>query len=131
MIIPPSARRYPPDASTPAPSSASAKLLKSAKDLEGVFTEQLFKAMRATVPEGEGALDGGAGEEMFTGLMDQRLAAETPKQWHHGIGDALYRQLSGALPHAGTTSTASPSSTPTESAASEAAPPAAPTEDPR
>jgi flagellar protein FlgJ len=95
MTIPPVARRSTLDATTPTP---HAQLRAQAKALEGVFTEQLYKAMRETVPQGEGATDGGAGEEMFTGLMDQKLATDTPDQWRHGIGDALYRQLSRALP---------------------------------
>ena len=78
--------------------SDEARLKKTAKQLEGVFVEQLFKAMRETVPQGEGAVEGGTGEDMFTGLMDQKLAAETPTQWDHGLADAAYRQLRKALP---------------------------------
>ncbi len=77
-----------------APSEAE-RLRGVARDLEGVFVEQLFKAMRETVPEG-GMLDGGSGEEMFTGLLDQRLAGEVPSRWEHGLAEALYRQLRGA-----------------------------------
>ena len=71
------------------------RLRAVARDLEGVFVEQLFKAMRETVPEG-GVMDGGSGEEMFTGLLDQRLAAQAPARWEHGLAEALYRQLRGA-----------------------------------
>ena len=78
--------------------SDEARLKKTAKQLEGVFVEQLYKAMRETVPEGEGAVGAGTGEDMFTGLMDQKLAAETPTQWAHGLADAAYRQLRKALP---------------------------------
>jgi len=70
-----------------------ATLLKSASQLEGMFVQQLYKAMRETVPQQEGIVSGGAGEDIFTGLLDQHLAAETPKQWEHGIAQALYRQL--------------------------------------
>jgi peptidoglycan hydrolase FlgJ len=80
--------------------SDEARLKKSAKQLEGVFVEQLFKAMRDTVPQDEGAVGAGTGEDMFTGLMDQKLAAETPTQWAHGLADAAYRQLRKALPQA-------------------------------
>jgi flagellar protein FlgJ len=85
---------------TPAAKAASdeARLKKTAKQLEGVFVEQLFKAMRETVPQDEGAIGAGTGEDMFTGLMDQKLAAETPTQWDHGLADAAYRQLRKALP---------------------------------
>ena len=81
--------------------SDEAKLKKTAKQLEGVFVEQLYKAMRETVPQDEGAIGAGTGEDMFTGLMDQKLAAETPTQWAHGLADAAYRQLRKALPQEG------------------------------
>jgi len=81
-------------ASTTPASKDSAKLKKSAEQLEGVFVQQLYKAMRDTVPQQDGIVSGGAGEDIFTGLMDQHLAAETPKHWEGGLSDALYRQLS-------------------------------------
>jgi flagellar protein FlgJ len=78
--------------------SRTAKLRKAAQQLEGVFVQQLYKAMRDTVPQQEGIVSGGAGEDIFTGLLDQHLAAETPKHWQTGLSDALYRQLSRGLP---------------------------------
>jgi flagellar protein FlgJ len=70
-------------------------LRKSAQALEGLFVQQLFKAMRDTVPQQEGVVTGGAGEDIFTSLMDEHLATETPKQWEGGLAEALYRQLRG------------------------------------
>ena len=81
-----------------APVSNEARLKKTAQQLEGLFVEQLFKAMRETVPQEGGAFGTPQGEDMFTGLMDQRLATETPTQWEHGLADAAYRQLKRALP---------------------------------
>ena len=72
------------------------KLRKTTGQLEGVFVEQLYKAMRATVPE-DSTFGGGSGEEMFTGLLDEHLAAETPREWRHGLGEALYTQLRGSV----------------------------------
>ena len=92
------------------PLTADEQLKESAKALEGLFVQQLFKAMRETVPQQEGIVSGGAGEDIFTSLMDQHLAAETPNQWGGGLGEALYRQLRGALPPA--TPAASQASTP-------------------
>jgi flagellar protein FlgJ len=83
----------------PAPAPASPeeiRLRKAAQQLEGVFVQQLFKAMRETVPS-DGILDGGTGEEMFTGMMDEHIAAELPAKWEHGLGAAVYRQLRGSL----------------------------------
>ncbi len=74
---------------------ATDKLKKSAQALEGLFVQQLFKAMRDTVPQQDGIVSGGAGEDIFTSLMDEHLATETPKQWEGGLAEALYRQLRG------------------------------------
>ena len=72
------------------------RLKEAVGKLEGVFVQQLFKAMRETVPQ-DGLTSGGSGEEMFSGLLDQHLAVEAPKQWHTGIGDSLLHQLRPAL----------------------------------
>jgi len=87
--------------STPgaSPSGDEQRLRAVAKQLEGVFVQQLFKAMRETVPQ-DGMTDGGAGEEIFTGLMDERIATHVPEHWDRGIGESLYRQLRAALPPA-------------------------------
>jgi flagellar protein FlgJ len=82
------------------------KLLDVAHQLEGVFVGELYKAMRATVPT-DGLGSGGAGEEMFASMMDERVAADTPQKWQHGLADALLRQLRGAQ---------SPAPTPTQTA---------------
>jgi peptidoglycan hydrolase FlgJ len=90
-----------PAADSPVNSEAAtprnARLLEAVKNLEGVFVQQLYKAMRESVPQDEGIISGGTGEEMFTALMDQHLAAETPRHWERGLSDALYRQLSRHL----------------------------------
>ena len=83
-----------------APASAAdtrAKVRKLSHDLEGVFLDQLFQAMRQSVPEG-GVIDPAPGQEMFTQLLDQKIANEASKRMTHGIGEALYRQLSARLP---------------------------------
>jgi peptidoglycan hydrolase FlgJ len=73
------------------------KLKGVAQQLEGVFVQQMYKAMRATVPTDEGVLTGGSGEDMFTGLMDEHIAADTPSQWQGGLGEALLQQLRGKM----------------------------------
>ncbi len=71
-----------------APAPRDATLQDAVRQLEGVFVEQLFKAMRETVPR-DGIISGGTGEEMFSGLMDQHLAADVPREWSSGLADAL------------------------------------------
>ena len=101
-------------ATAPEPTADQKKLRKAAADLEGLFVAQMFKAMRETVPQDEGIVSGGSGEEIFTGLMDEHLAAETPTHWGGGISEALYRQLSKGLPAASETGVPVSSSTVTD-----------------
>lgn len=84
-----------------ADASPAEKLRGTAQQLQGVFVEQLFKAMRATVPE-DGAFSGGQGEQLFSGMMDQHLSELVPNQWHgqHSLGETLYRQLARNIPAA-------------------------------
>lgn len=79
----------------PAPDKL-AKMKDVAARFEGVFVEQLFKAMRETVPQ-DGELSGGAGEEMFTSLLDEHVSGEAPRQWHHGVRDALVAHLAPSV----------------------------------
>jgi peptidoglycan hydrolase FlgJ len=76
---------------------AKAKLRQATHDLEGVFVNELFKAMRATVPT-DGLLSGDSGQDVFTGMMDERLAQTYAERSQRGLGEALYRQLSRRLP---------------------------------
>ena len=91
-----------------APGTASAgqgddlKLRQAARQLTGLFAQQLFKAMRATVPTDQGVVSGGSGEEMFTGLLDEHLAGASPgsargatarDSFTQGLADVVYRRL--------------------------------------
>lgn len=95
MTIRPAAGAPQPPA---APLDRDAKLRDTAVQLEGMFVTQLYQAMRTTIPD-DGLIAGGSGEAMFTGLMDEHLAAETPRGWGgHGLAEALVRQLRGLGP---------------------------------
>jgi len=76
----------------PALSDELARLKKSAHQMEGVFYDQLFKAMRETVSE-SGLFDPNPGREMFEGLLDQQLAETAAARSKGGLGDAMYEQL--------------------------------------
>ena len=78
----------------------AARLRKAAHDLEGVFVNELFKAMRETVPQ-DGILSEDPGRDLFTGMMDERLAESYAERSQGGLGEALYRQLSRRLPNPG------------------------------
>ncbi|HMS03598.1 MAG TPA: rod-binding protein [Gemmatimonadaceae bacterium] len=96
-ITPVAAERAPATGDVRAGAPRDARLQQAVQNLEGVFVQQLYKAMRESVPQDEGIVSGGTGEEMFTALMDQHLAAETPRHWERGLSEALYRQLSRHL----------------------------------
>ncbi len=74
-----------------------ATLKKAAQDLEAVFLNELFKAMREATPQ-DGILSQDSGQELFTGMLDERLAELHTERTKGGLGEALYRQLSRRLP---------------------------------
>ena len=67
-----------------------ARLQAAAQLMEGQFYQNLFSAMRETVPEG-GLMSGGQGEEMFRSLMDQHVADAAAARQESGLSRALYR----------------------------------------
>jgi flagellar protein FlgJ len=74
----------------------SARLRAATRLLEGSFYEEMFKAMRSTLPTG-GAIETSQGEEIFTGLMDQHVADAAAMQSERGLGEALYRYFARSL----------------------------------
>jgi len=69
-------------------------LKKSADSMESLFVQQLFQAMRASVPT-DGLIERGPGEEMFSSMLDQHVAENVARQ-DHGAGDlssALFASL--------------------------------------
>lgn len=71
-------------------SGDEARLRAASDALEGAFYQELFKAMRATVPE-SGLVDGGGGEDAFNSMMDEHLSEVAASRNEGGIGQALYR----------------------------------------
>ena len=74
--------------------TADAKLRKTAFQMEGLFVQRLFAAMRDTVPQ-DGLVAQGNGESTFTGMLDEKMAEQVPAQWNgeHSLAQALYHQL--------------------------------------
>jgi flagellar protein FlgJ len=83
-----------------APGGKDDQLRKTALQLEGLFVQRLFAAMRATVPK-DGIVSAGNAESIFTDMFDASLAEHAPEQWqgngigHKSLADAIYRQLKG------------------------------------
>ena len=59
--------------------------------LESAFVEELYRAMRETVPEG--ITSGGSGEAIFSGMLDQHLAEVTAGRMDGGLGQVLYERF--------------------------------------
>jgi len=77
-----------------APTDAEARLKKTALQLEGLFVQRLFAAMRDTVPD-DGIVSQSNAESTFTGMLDEKFAEQVPAQWNgeHSLANALYVQL--------------------------------------
>jgi flagellar protein FlgJ len=99
-----SAVRGPAGLTAAPPPDAHARLRRMAHELEGVFLNQLFKAMRASVPQ-NGLIEAAPGQELFTSLLDERLASQAAERMKGDLGEALYRQLARRLPPEGTSPT--------------------------
>lgn len=74
------------------------RLKKTALQLEGLFVQRLFAAMRDTVPD-DGLMSQSSAESTFTQLLDEKFSEQVPKQWNgeHSLAQALYRQLNQRL----------------------------------
>jgi flagellar protein FlgJ len=73
---------------------AETKLRNTALQLEGMFVQRMFAAMRETVPQ-DGFLGQSSAEQTFGSILDEKLAEKVPKQMsgQHSLAEALYRQL--------------------------------------
>jgi len=73
------------------------RLRKSCADFEAIFTYQLFKSMRDTIPD-SGLVKKFPGKETYDMMMDQKVAEELSKR-ENGLGlkEMLFKQLSGKV----------------------------------
>ena len=80
-------------------SSNSAKaedeqIREAAQEFESVFLFQMLKQVRNSIhKEEEGLMNGGMGEEMFTGLLDEEYASVMAKTNSSGLTDMIYKQM--------------------------------------
>jgi len=65
-----------------------------AKQFESLFMHQVFKTMRASVPEGE-LTKSGFGGKVFTDMLDQQYADMASSSGQLGIADTIVRQMTG------------------------------------
>ena len=76
------------------PNNDETRLKKSALQLEGLFVQRLFAAMRETVPD-DGLVSQSNAEGTFTEMLDEKLSQQVPEQLSgsHSLAQALFDQL--------------------------------------
>jgi len=72
-----------------------AKLKAAAKDFEALFTQYMLKSMQETEKMDSNDNNDGYGKDIMTGLADTQLAKYMSDNSNLGIGNMLYRQLTG------------------------------------
>ncbi len=77
------------------PDTKQARIRAQAARLEGVFMQELLKAMRETVPK-EGVLEGGQGEDIFSSMFDEHIAEVAARRSGGALTEALVQQLAGS-----------------------------------
>ena len=72
------------------------KLQKACEDFEGMLLNYMFKAMEKTV--GNSGLFGDSFQrDMYSGLYLEKISQQISEKRGFGLGDALFRQLSGEM----------------------------------
>jgi len=77
-----------------------AKLSETAKEFEAIFFQQMLDAMDKTIDREDSLFQGGHGEKVFRGMMNQEIAksaANTPGGSGFGLAKTIYEQMSRVL----------------------------------
>lgn len=75
-------------------SASGDDLKKACADFEAIFLQEVFKAMRRTVPDG-GLFPSSLSREIFEGFLDEAISRESAKRNEVGLARLLYHQLKG------------------------------------
>lgn len=67
-------------------------LRESTREFEALYVNEMFKAMRKTIPE-DGIFKKDMTTKMFQEMMDMEMARETAKGEGIGLGLAMYEQM--------------------------------------
>jgi murein DD-endopeptidase MepM/ murein hydrolase activator NlpD len=70
------------------------RLEKACAEFESLFINLVMKQMRKSVMK-SGLIDGGLGEEFFTGMLDEEISRQAAIQQGVGLKDVLIAQLTG------------------------------------
>jgi|GEM_PF-5129299 peptidoglycan hydrolase FlgJ len=69
-----------------------AKLLKSAKDFEGILVKEILKSMRSTLTDG-GMFGTGSAGEIYSDMMDDAVANKIAGRGEMGLAQIIYKQM--------------------------------------
>jgi peptidoglycan hydrolase FlgJ len=82
---------------TPKASKNLQALRKSCRDFEAIYTQEMYKAMRKTVPDG-GILDNkNMANGLYREMLDMEIAKASAAGKGNGIGEAMYQQMKGKI----------------------------------
>lgn len=81
-----------PPAPGPTPPRVDPKNAQTARDFEAVFLGQMTQLMLESV-EQAGGFGGGHGEEMFRGVLAEKLGAEMARRGGIGLAPAVLDQI--------------------------------------
>ena len=74
----------------------SGRLTKACAEFEALLVQKLFQTMRASIPK-SGLIDGGSAEEIYTAMLDQKVAQEMALRGGLGLADRMKAQIIGYL----------------------------------
>jgi len=81
-------------ASTESVKPQEEQIREAAQEFESVFLFQMLKQVRNSIHKEEGLMNGGMGEEMFTGMLDEEYAKVMAKSQSTGLADVIFQQMS-------------------------------------
>ncbi|MBU0943442.1 MAG: rod-binding protein [Proteobacteria bacterium] len=75
-------------------------LRQTCREFEAIYINEMYKAMRKTVPE-SGLFEKDMSSELYKEMLDMELAKQTAAGKGMGVGEAMYNQLKEQLPAPG------------------------------
>jgi flagellar protein FlgJ len=74
-------------------------LRKSCREFEAIYIQEMYKAMRKTVPD-SGLFEKDMASELYREMLDMEMAKATAAGKGTGIGEAMYQQMKDKVtPH--------------------------------
>lgn len=71
-------------------------LRRSCREFEAIYINEMYKAMRKTIPE-SGLFEKDMASELYKEMLDMELAKQTASGKGMGVGEAMYEQLKEQL----------------------------------